>query len=170
MAEQPPIKPEINPQSFGNREHKLPVRHRRADLLADPMGRLQRPFLMTARTKATAPTPKRHEKLVGALWTPHAREPLVQVTAGQKFLDRCVDSRPPEAVALLIALFIGRCKLRVKPLDQLIKGRLFGLARPVKAVWLVRAWHRGHSCGAAPMHTCQVKLWLAWEGKKVKEV
>jgi hypothetical protein len=74
FAQEPPVKPEINPQPFGNGKDKLAVRHWRADILAGPMRRLQRPFLMASGTETTAPAGKRHEELIGALRTSYAGE------------------------------------------------------------------------------------------------
>jgi hypothetical protein len=104
---------------------------------------------MATGTETTPVTGKGHEQLVPAVRTAYPRETLLEIAAFQELLDDRANDRTPKTLALLVALFIDGLKLRVKPFDQLIKGRLFGLARPIKAAGLVLAWHRVHSCGAA---------------------
>ena len=111
----------------------LAVRHRSADLLAYPQGRLQRPFLMATGTKTAPATRIRCEEFVPAVRTPHAGKPLLKVPAFQKLLHDRPNDGPPKTVAFLIALFIGAFKLRIEPLDQLIKRRLPVLARMIKS-------------------------------------
>ena len=125
---------------------------------------------MATGTETAPATGKRHEKLVRAVRAAHPSKTVLKVAAFQKLFHSRRDGRSLKAVALLVALFIDGLKLAGKTVRQLIKGRLFGLARPIKAVGLVLAWHRGNSCGATPMDTSHVKLSLASEGKKVKQV
>jgi len=57
---------------------------------------------------------------------------MLKITAFQELLDRRVDGRTPESIALLITLLVDRLELRIKLLDQLVKRCLLGSARAIK--------------------------------------
>jgi hypothetical protein len=109
---------------------------------AHPERRLQGPFLVATGAKTTGSTGIRHEEFVRTVRTTHPRKALLPVAAFQELCHGRRERRTPKAVALLIALVIDRLKLRIKPLDQLVKRRLPGLARMVESdALLVLAAH-----------------------------
>ncbi len=111
-------------------------------VLAHPERRLQGPFLMATGTNSATATGKGHEKLAGTFRTADPGQAVLRIAAFEELFDRRGAGRTPKAVALLISLFIGRLKLRVKPLHQLLKRCLLRLARPIKTASFVFTAHK----------------------------
>jgi hypothetical protein len=78
---------------------------------------------------------------LGPFTSPALAPAVLRIAAFEELLHRGVDSRAPNAIPPMVALLIDRLKLRIKPLDQLIKRRLLRLPRPIKAASFVFTAH-----------------------------
>ena len=131
FAEQTAVVAAVDPQPFGDGEDKLPVGDAGADRVRDGVGRQERAFLMATGAQAALAAGEGDEHLVAAVRTADAREAEVQVAAMEELAGHRADDRAPRPVELGITLIIGALELGVIPLDDLIEGRLPGLARAI---------------------------------------
>ena len=99
---------EVDPQPLGNGPHVLSVGDRQTDLVGDPLGQQQGPFLVATRAEASLAAGERNEHFVAALRAaaPHAGEAEVKVAATEELADHIADDGPPKSVAFLIPLGI----------------------------------------------------------------
>ena len=72
------------------------MRHLGADVLADPTGLLQRPFLVARGAETSPPAGKRNEKLLAAPGAADAGEALLEVATLQELAHDRPDDGPPE--------------------------------------------------------------------------
>jgi hypothetical protein len=97
LAQQAAVEAEEDPQALGNREDKLSVGHRRANVTGDVLGDDEGPLLVTARAEAAAPAGEGDEERVAARGVAGAGEAFVQISTGGELLDGPRDERTPDA-------------------------------------------------------------------------
>ena len=112
LAQQLAIEAGVQPQTFGDGQHDLPVRDGSTDLFGHVDGGQQGAFLVAGGAGAALLAGKGHEHLVVAVRAADAGEALVQVAALEKGRHGALDDRPPEAV-------LGRKPLVVDLLEGL---------------------------------------------------
>lgn len=91
---------EDRPQEPRQREHVLPVRHGREDVLLHPLAVQEHALLLAARAEVTGLARVREEELVPAGVAVDAREALVRVAACDETLDDLLLDRAPNSARL----------------------------------------------------------------------
>ena len=79
---------------------------------------------MTTGTETTLVAGEGDEHFVTAAGAADSGKPEVQVAATQVLANHLADDRPPEAVAVLIAVVVGSFELREVALDEPVERRL----------------------------------------------
>jgi hypothetical protein len=88
---------------------------------------------------------------------------VLEVAALQEFTDHHADDWPPEAIALLVALFIDRLELRIEALNQSIEGRLLWMAGAIgTANLLAEARYSRCPTAATPQTTAPQQSRSGW--------
>ena len=98
LAQQLAVEAGVQPQTFGDGQHDLPVGDGKTDLFGHVDGGQQGAFLVAGGAGAALLAGKGDEHLVVAVRAADAGEALVQIAAVEKGRHGALDDRPPEAV------------------------------------------------------------------------
>ncbi len=121
LSQQPAIKPRVHAQTFGDRQHDLPMRYGSADVLRHVDRGQQGALLVTGGTRTPLLAGESDKHLVLTVGTADSREALLQIAALEKRCHAAVDDRSPESVLGLIAFIVGlpeRVKMLIQQLPQ----------------------------------------------------
>ena len=104
----------VRAQSFGDRQHHVPMRHRGEQVLVEPQAPLGEPPRLARRAEPTPLAAERHQELRPARGAPNPCEPVLQEPAVEELPHHLGHHRAQRAVRRLVALFIyARQRLEV---------------------------------------------------------
>jgi len=98
------IEPRVNSQTFGDRQHDLPMSDGRADFFSHMQRGQQRPLLVAGRARAALLAGEADEHLMFAIGAANSGKAFLQFTALEKGSHRLLDDWPPVTVLLLKTL------------------------------------------------------------------
>ena len=133
ITEEPAIEAEEETEALGDGEDELAVGDggRRPRRRASAM--TQGALLVTARAQAAAAAGEGDEELVAARSAANPREAVTQVAAAEELRRGVGDDGPPEAVPLLVAVWVDALELVEVAIDQLVEGRVARPSGPIHA-------------------------------------
>jgi hypothetical protein len=111
LSQQAAVKPKIDPQPLGYREHPLSVRSQRQHLIFQPMSEQQCTLLVTRGAARSLAAGECDEKLFTTIRTSDSCEALFQVAALQKLVNRRPNDRTPKTILHPIAFIVNTLEL-----------------------------------------------------------